>query len=279
MAKKLKGVWRQLTLKKDERDTMETESILEAVDLDEGKSWLVVKLLMQRPFNKDALVDVVNQLGKKIGNFIEVDSNPRRPGWRRNICLCMDIDVNKPLRRFVTITRGQDISAKVSERDVFVTKVSNNKEGDDVIVIDGTKNDVSKESTEVSVEFMVDSLPFNDRALVGDTKVTNRGLISNHSLIIKVRSFNVDCIDKGKGGNVFVLHRKVSLGVHVGLPLDSSQLMDISVACSQETPAMRFISVSMKRRCPKIALKGKSRLRGKMANDKRGFSDQLFPKK
>ncbi|XVF53664.1 hypothetical protein PTKIN_Ptkin05aG0116900 [Pterospermum kingtungense] len=244
MAKKLKGVWRQLTLTKDEKDKIETGSIVEAVDPDEGKSWLVACFgwVYGLPLNLMSM-DVAEQLRKKIGNFIEVDSNPHRPGWWRNIHLRVKIDVIKPLRRFVTITRGRGISRNRfnanpmdAERSGLCNShcgVSNNKKREDVIVIDGRKNDVSKESTEVSVEFVVDSLPFNDGAFV-------------------------DYMDKGKCGNVCVLYKKVSSGVHVGFPLDSSQLVDIPMACSQETPVMRFISISIKRGCPESALKGKN---------------------
>ncbi|XVF53315.1 hypothetical protein PTKIN_Ptkin05aG0089200 [Pterospermum kingtungense] len=86
MAKKLKGAWRLLTITDEEKDVIKTSSLQPSVDLGEEKGWLMAKLFIKRPFNREAM----------IGTF--------RVG--RNIRLRVKIDITKPLRRFVTVVSG-----------------------------------------------------------------------------------------------------------------------------------------------------------------------------
>ena len=56
MAEELKGIWRLLTITEEEKDNVKTEGLHGNEDLTAKKSWLVGKLLTNRPFNKDAML-------------------------------------------------------------------------------------------------------------------------------------------------------------------------------------------------------------------------------
>ncbi|XVF44810.1 hypothetical protein PTKIN_Ptkin02bG0154100 [Pterospermum kingtungense] len=53
-------------------------------------------------------MDMAERIGNKIGTFKTVDHNPTRPGWGRNLRLGMEIDIFKPLSRFVSIPIGRN---------------------------------------------------------------------------------------------------------------------------------------------------------------------------
>ncbi|XVF40683.1 hypothetical protein PTKIN_Ptkin01aG0134300 [Pterospermum kingtungense] len=57
MAKELAGIWHLLTITDEERDTVEVGGVWDSVDRPEEKSWLMAKLLTNRPFNKDAMLN------------------------------------------------------------------------------------------------------------------------------------------------------------------------------------------------------------------------------
>ncbi|XVF47337.1 hypothetical protein PTKIN_Ptkin03bG0101100 [Pterospermum kingtungense] len=52
--------------------------------------------------------NIVKSLGMKIRRLIEVDTNPYRFGWVRNIRMRVEIDIIKPLRCFVTVVKGYE---------------------------------------------------------------------------------------------------------------------------------------------------------------------------
>ncbi|XVF56558.1 hypothetical protein PTKIN_Ptkin06aG0130800 [Pterospermum kingtungense] len=71
-----------------------------------GSFWIRVYDL---PLNLMSL-DIVERIGNKVGVLQKIDQNPTRLGWAGNLCLLVEINITKPLRRFVTILkrRGKD---------------------------------------------------------------------------------------------------------------------------------------------------------------------------
>ncbi|XVF64461.1 hypothetical protein PTKIN_Ptkin09bG0171800 [Pterospermum kingtungense] len=124
MAEELEGVWRLLTITDEEKDAVETTGLLAGIDpgvekvaafeeyngdlrstdyvFSRGIFWIRIYGL---PLNLMSM-EIAERLGRKIGNLVEINSNPMRVGLGRNIRLKVEIDITKPLRRFVTIVRG-----------------------------------------------------------------------------------------------------------------------------------------------------------------------------
>ncbi|XVF88101.1 hypothetical protein PTKIN_Ptkin19aG0022900 [Pterospermum kingtungense] len=182
MVEELEGVWWLLKITYEEKDAVEIVGLPSNADSSKEKGWVMRRLLIKRPFNKDALtstfrmvwrvakklevicldanlflfkfasiqdkrkgfdrapwsfdrqlmmfqdyngdlrptnyvfgrgvfriricglpmnlisLEIEKSLGRKIGNLIEIDSNPKRVGWGRNIRLRVKIDITKPLK-------------------------------------------------------------------------------------------------------------------------------------------------------------------------------------
>ena len=58
-AEELVGVWRELTLTKEEMDCVEVEGVQGVNDAQQGKKWIVGKLLTTRSLNKDAMLSIL----------------------------------------------------------------------------------------------------------------------------------------------------------------------------------------------------------------------------
>lgn len=67
---------------------------------------LVWAKLYDLPLNLMSM-DVAEKLGTKISTLIVVDTSRTRSGWSKNVHLRLEIDITKPLRRFVLISRGR----------------------------------------------------------------------------------------------------------------------------------------------------------------------------
>lgn len=62
-------------------------------------------------------MDIAERIENKIGASQKIDTSMTRSGWVKNLRIRVEIDITKPLRRFVTISRGggkEDICERVS---------------------------------------------------------------------------------------------------------------------------------------------------------------------
>ena len=64
MEAELEDIWRALKLTKEEKEKIETVEDQEAGDMEEGKAWLVGKLLTTRSFNKKAMLSTLKVVWK-----------------------------------------------------------------------------------------------------------------------------------------------------------------------------------------------------------------------
>ncbi|XVE89447.1 hypothetical protein DITRI_Ditri19aG0202300 [Diplodiscus trichospermus] len=137
-----------LTLIEDERDTVEMVDLRSRDDMHDESSWLVAKLLTSRSYNRDAMVstlrivwkiskdpvvtflderawfwiriyglplalimtEIVERISSKLGTVKAIDLKGNSYAWGRSFLIRVEIDIMKPLRRFVTVSRtgGRD---------------------------------------------------------------------------------------------------------------------------------------------------------------------------
>ncbi|XVE52836.1 hypothetical protein DITRI_Ditri02bG0156200 [Diplodiscus trichospermus] len=64
MTDQLDDLWKFLRLTEDEEDDIKTTDTTEDSAAEEGKNWLVGKLLTTRPFNKDAMMATMKSISK-----------------------------------------------------------------------------------------------------------------------------------------------------------------------------------------------------------------------
>ena len=48
--------------------------------------------------------DIVEKIGGKLGIFKQVDEGLSRVGWGKYLCIRVEMDITKPLRRFISLT-------------------------------------------------------------------------------------------------------------------------------------------------------------------------------
>ncbi|XVF64264.1 hypothetical protein PTKIN_Ptkin09bG0154500 [Pterospermum kingtungense] len=79
--------------------------------------WMVVPRFLRISFRLLQNLMVAECLGNKIRTLKKLDVNPAHVGWARNLCLRVEINIDKPLRWFVTVSRGagkEDIWGRVT---------------------------------------------------------------------------------------------------------------------------------------------------------------------
>ena len=64
MEEELEGIWKALKLTKEGKEMIGIEKDQETKEMEEGKSWLVEKLLTTRPFNKEAMLSTLKVVWK-----------------------------------------------------------------------------------------------------------------------------------------------------------------------------------------------------------------------
>ena len=77
MDTKLEGIWSLLKLTEEEKEMIATDSGEGTEGQDEGKSWMVGKLLTNRPFNKEAMLGTLKVVWRnsKEATITILDSN------------------------------------------------------------------------------------------------------------------------------------------------------------------------------------------------------------